>query len=108
MRKYTDCIHVPRRSKNERKNNENGIADPGPCPANCFIKLCIFIGIMSILSFITTSGMATNFLVSIRCIDERDKCVALGLGLTIATLFAFIPSPLVFGWIVGRHSIFLH
>ncbi|KOX72491.1 Solute carrier organic anion transporter family member 5A1 [Melipona quadrifasciata] len=48
------------------------------------------------------TGRASNFLVSVRCVDEKDKTVAMGFGLTIMSLFAFIPSPILFGFILDK------
>jgi hypothetical protein len=46
-----------------------------------------------------SSGTASNFLVSVRCVEERDKTVAMGFGLMFLALFAFLPSPVFFGFI---------
>lgn len=39
------------------------------------------------------------------CVEEYDKSVAMGFGLTFMALFAFIPSPIFFGWILDRSCI---
>lgn len=31
------------------------------------------------------------------CVDEKDKTVAMGFGIMLMSLFAFIPSPIIFG-----------
>ncbi|XP_044019893.1 solute carrier organic anion transporter family member 5A1-like isoform X2 [Aphidius gifuensis] len=103
--KYSECSCVLSKNINN-KIGSKGTAEPGSCQVDCFLKLCLFICILSIVSFMATSGMATNFLISIRSIDEIDKTAALGLGLTITTLFAMIPSPLVFGYIIQINCIF--
>lgn len=37
-----------------------------------------------------------------RCVDEKDKPVAIGFGLMLMSLFAFVPSPILFGIILGE------
>lgn len=37
--------------------------------------------------------------------EEKDKPVAMGFGLMLMSLFAFIPSPIIFGIILGEFKI---
>lgn len=37
-----------------------------------------------------------------RCVEEKDKTVAMGFGLMLMSMFAFIPSPILFGYIIGK------
>lgn len=39
------------------------------------------------------------------CVEEHDKPVAMGFGITFHALFAFIPGPIFFGWILDRACI---
>ena len=42
-----------------------------------------------------------------RCVEEKDKPIAMGFGMTMGSLCAFIPSPILFGIILGKNkSIF--
>ena len=81
-----------------------GTARPGACPVDCMHKFYIFLAVVCILKFSGATGRASNFLVSVRCVDEKDKTVAIGFGLTIMSLFAFIPSPILFGFILGKYT----
>lgn len=78
------------------------IATAGQCAVNCSKELFVFLAVMCFLKFIGATGRTSHFLVSIRCIDEKDKTVAIGLGGTLVHLFAFIPSPILFGYILDR------
>lgn len=78
-----------------------GTALPGACSVDCMEKFYIFLAVVCLLKFSGATGRASNFLVSVRCVDEKDKTVAMGFGLTIMSLFAFIPSPILFGFIMG-------
>lgn len=42
-----------------------------------------------------------EFFWDFRCVDEKDKPVAIGFGLMLMSLFAFVPSPILFGIILG-------
>ncbi|XP_035719579.1 solute carrier organic anion transporter family member 74D-like [Vespa mandarinia] len=79
-----------------------GTAIPGACPVDCMSKFHIFLAVMCLLKFSGGTGRASNFLVSVRCVDEKDKTVAMGFSLTIMSLFAFIPSPILFGFILDK------
>lgn len=79
-----------------------GKAIPGACPVNCFKQFVMFLSVMCFLKFIGATGRASNFLVSVRCVPEKDKTVAMGFGLMMMSLLAFIPSPIFFGWVLDK------
>lgn len=81
----------------------SGTAVTGACPIDCLQKFHIFLAVVCLLKFSGATGRASNFLVSVRCVDEKDKTVAMGFSLTIMSLFAFIPSPILFGYIMGKY-----
>ncbi|KAH8369791.1 hypothetical protein KR093_000982, partial [Drosophila rubida] len=80
----------------------NGQATPGACPVNCWTQFVAFLSVMCFLKFIGASGRASNFLVSVRCVPEKDKTAAMGFGMMLCSMFAFIPGPIFFGWIFDR------
>lgn len=84
-----------------------GNAVPSACPVDCKHRLYIFLGIICILKFIGAAGRATNFLVSVRCVEEKDKAPAMGLSLMMMSLFALIPAPILFGFIFGNIIILI-
>lgn len=77
-------------------------ASSGPCSVNCQKELFTFLALMCFLKFIGATGRISNFLISIRCIDEKDKTVSIGLSSTLIHLFALIPSPILFGFILDK------
>lgn len=79
-----------------------GTASPGSCPVDCFKEFVMFLTVMCVLKFSGATGRATNFLVSVRCVDEKDKPVAMGFGLMVMSLFSFIPSPIFFGMVLDK------
>lgn len=103
---FKGCTCVGNKNKDmssifSRSSSESS-AVSGPCVVNCQRELFIFLAVMCFLKFIGATGRTSNFLVSIRSIDEKDKTVAIGVGGTLIHLFAFIPSPILFGYILDR------
>jgi Organic Anion Transporter Polypeptide (OATP) family len=35
-------------------------------------------------------------------VKEKDKAVSLGFGMMLFSLFVFVPSPIIFGYIIGQ------
>ncbi|XP_054738862.1 solute carrier organic anion transporter family member 74D-like [Anastrepha obliqua] len=79
-----------------------GQATPGACPVDCFTQFVIFLSVMCGLKFIGATGRTSNFLVTVRCVPEKDKTVAMGFGMMMACMLTFIPSPIFFGWLLDR------
>ncbi|XP_023302200.2 solute carrier organic anion transporter family member 74D [Lucilia cuprina] len=79
-----------------------GQAMSGACSVNCFTQFVTFLAVMCLLKFIGATGRASNFLVSVRCVPEKDKTAAMGFGMMMMSMMAFIPSPIFFGWVLDR------
>lgn len=106
---FAECSCVGSDSRNQLSAFSWAFTDPkmttatsGPCEVNCQKELYMFLAVMCFLKFIGATGRTSNFLVSIRCIHEKDKTVAIGLGSVLVHLFAFIPSPILFGFILDK------
>jgi hypothetical protein len=82
-----------------------GSAREGACPINCQKEFYLFLAVMCFIKFSGATGRASNFLVSVRCVEERDKTVAMGFGLMFMCLFSFIPSPIFFGALLDKTCI---
>jgi hypothetical protein len=50
---------------------------------------------------VSETGITRHWL-SYRCVEEKDKPIAMGFGMTMGSLCAFIPSPILFGIILGK------
>jgi hypothetical protein len=83
-------------------SNHTKSASSGPCAVNCQQELFMFLALMCFLKFIGATGRISNFLISIRCIEEKDKSVSIGVSSTMVHLFALIPSPILFGFILDK------
>ncbi|XP_049762909.1 solute carrier organic anion transporter family member 74D [Schistocerca cancellata] len=98
---YTECSCVPRANVNGSWASEGGgEVLAGACPVDCMRPFITFLAIVCLLKFVGSTGRASNFLVSVRCVDEKDKPVAMGFGLTLMSLLAFVPAPIFFGYLL--------
>ncbi|XP_058461062.1 solute carrier organic anion transporter family member 74D-like [Malaya genurostris] len=79
-----------------------GKAMAGPCPLDCKREFITFLVVMCFLKFSGATGRASNFLVSVRCVDEKDKTVSMGFGMMLLSLMSFIPSPIFFGLVLDK------
>ncbi|XP_046672748.1 solute carrier organic anion transporter family member 74D-like [Homalodisca vitripennis] len=105
---YSDCSCVPRPLFNLTHEDVPDLQDPddswvireGLCPVDCGNQLLIFLTVMSFSHLAGSTGRTSNFLLTLRCVDDSDKTIAMALGLMLVTVFAFIPSPILFGHII--------
>ncbi|XP_065078887.1 solute carrier organic anion transporter family member 74D-like [Ochlerotatus camptorhynchus] len=81
---------------------QGGKALAGPCPMDCQKEFITFLVVMCFLKFSGATGRASNFLVSVRCVDEKDKTVSMGFGMMLLSLLSFIPSPIFFGLVLDK------
>nr|CAD7261265.1 unnamed protein product [Timema shepardi] len=69
----------------------------GPCPVDC-TKLLIINGVLGFsISILSSLGRVGSVVVNFRCVEQRDKVFAQGMSLMFASIFAFIPGPIIFG-----------
>lgn len=98
---YSGCSCI---LSNDLMNYESdfigGSAVASACPVDCSYQLILFMTILGLEKFISSSGRSANFLISIRCIREDDKSISIGISMALHSLFAFLPAPIVFGWII--------
>ncbi|CAG9855221.1 unnamed protein product [Phyllotreta striolata] len=86
--------------------SKGGFALPGRCQVDCFTEFYIFLCVVCLLKFSGATGRASNFLLTVRCVEEKDKSVAMGFGLMLMSLCAFVPSPILFGTILDKACLF--
>lgn len=82
-----------------------GSAIGGSCPVDCERQFIHFVAIMCFIQLTRATGWVSEFLVSVRCVEERDKTVSMGFSFMILCLFAFIPSPIFFGYLFDQFCI---
>lgn len=88
----------------ESTSQKAGFAIPGTCQVDCLFQFYIFLAVVCLLKFSGATGRASNFLVTVRCVEEKDKAVAMGFALMMMSLCAFVPSPILFGIILGKKT----
>lgn len=72
---------------------------------NCSLVFIIFMVVVCVLKFIGSTGRVSNFLVGIRCVEERDKAASMGFGVAFSSLLAFIPGPIFYGWLIDTTCV---
>lgn len=100
-RTFSECSCIEGIIHHELKQT----AQSGPCFINCKSKLTLFLIVMCFMKFIGASGRASNFLVGVRCVEERDKTLAIGFGMSMVRLLAAVPSPIIFGYIIDNACV---
>ncbi|CAG2100163.1 unnamed protein product [Medioppia subpectinata] len=90
-KQYSDCSCI----------DTPGVATEGFCEPNCGnnFEILIILGLIS--GIIGGQSWTGNVIISFRIVDPEDKSLALGLAGWFCSIFAFIPYPLVYGWVTN-------
>merc|ERR1712136_169805 len=72
------------------------------CESNCFDVFLTYVLIMGVMKFLSSAGRVSGAIIGFRCVDEEDKSFAIGLAYLFVSLFAFIPSPIIYGAIIDQ------
>ncbi|XP_022244931.1 solute carrier organic anion transporter family member 4C1-like [Limulus polyphemus] len=74
------------------------------CPFECG-NFVFYIVVLCIGKMISATARVGNTLVTLRCVEPKDKSLALGVLEAFFCLFAFIPYPLIYGAIVDSSCL---
>lgn len=85
--------------------SQSQIAMDGACPVDCNKQFLIFLAVMCFLKFVGATGRSSNLLLALRCVPSKDKTFSLGFGSMVYSVLAFIPSPIVFGWMLDSYCL---
>ncbi|CAG2175707.1 unnamed protein product [Oppiella nova] len=96
-----DCIDDIGMSGMVNHTGITGMATEGFCDSHCGNNFEILIILMAIAGIVGRPAMAGNVIISFRIVDEEDKSLAMGVAGAFYSLFAFIPYPLVYGWVTN-------
>nr|XP_018907628.1 PREDICTED: solute carrier organic anion transporter family member 2B1-like [Bemisia tabaci]XP_018907629.1 PREDICTED: solute carrier organic anion transporter family member 2B1-like [Bemisia tabaci] len=115
VKSYSNCSCIPSANETMSLNWSSGNSSSddsqslpwssvvfGKCPVDCSKQFFMFLAITCLNKFVGATSRASNFLISVRSVREQDKSVAIGFGMTLYSLFAFIPSPIMFGALVDK------
>ncbi|KAH8348878.1 hypothetical protein KR084_012110 [Drosophila pseudotakahashii] len=84
---------------------QSQIALDGACPVDCSKQFLIFMVVMCFLKFVGASGRSSNLLLALRCVPSKDKTFSLGFGSMVYSVLTFIPSPIVFGYMLDSYCL---
>lgn len=97
-----------RQERSVKEDNENSLLRmvPGVCLAGCAQGFYLFTIISFIINWFGATGRIGNILLNFRAVLEKDKSMSQGLALMLISLFALIPGPIIYGYIIdGTCSI---
>lgn len=75
----------------------NSTVTSGVCPENCQNTFYLLLGFLFFFSLIGSTTRVPNFLLTLRSIELRDKSASITFSISFLSLFAFLPSPIVYG-----------
>ncbi|XP_076371446.1 solute carrier organic anion transporter family member 74D-like [Tachypleus tridentatus] len=84
---------------------QNTTATNGYCPLECE-SLLWYIIIFSIFVLIHSTSEVGSMLLTLRCVEPRDKALALGLVYFAIGLFGNVPCPIIYGAVVDSACLF--
>lgn len=98
---FTDCICMKPEGDNYTLAEQDALsmAHIGYCDLKCD-KFIVYILLFSIFVFIHSTSEVGSMLLILRCVDPRDKAMALGLIQFAIGLFGNVPCPIVYGAVV--------
>lgn len=104
---YSNCVCLNHRFNNMTYRNNhtfsnytfNDTVTIGYCDSECS-NFIWYILIFSIFVFIHSTSEVGSMLLILRCVDPRDKAMALGLIQFAIGLFGNVPCPIIYGTVV--------
>lgn len=100
---FSDCLCLTSEDKNATLDADMnflyGNATIGYCDVQCS-NFIWYIILFSIFVFIHSTSEVGSMLLILRCVDPRDKAMALGLIQFAIGLFGNVPCPIVYGAVV--------
>jgi len=75
----------------------------GFCPSsNCDDLFYLAIGVFGFMSLIASTSRVGGTLISLRAVEPQDKAASLVILISFLSLFAFFPSPIIFGALIDN------
>lgn len=84
---------------------KSGSVKPGVCPVDCTQTFYMLLAFLFVFSLVGSTTRIPNFLLSIRSIEKRDKSASITFSVSFLSLFAFLPSPIVYGAILDTTCV---
>ncbi|XP_072166038.1 solute carrier organic anion transporter family member 3A1-like [Diadema setosum] len=68
------------------------------CPGyDCSSKQYTFLALLAVMIFLFSMSHVPGFMLFMRCVEERDRAVAIGVSSLLGRVLASIPAPIYFG-----------
>ena len=83
----------------------SGTVTSGICPVDCSTPFYAMLAFAVVFSIVGSTTRIPNFLLSLRSIEMRDKSASITFSVSFLSLFAFLPSPFVYGAILDSTCI---
>ncbi|GBM25824.1 Solute carrier organic anion transporter family member 5A1, partial [Araneus ventricosus] len=82
----------------------NFSATSGFCPVECDMFLP-YLAIVTVAKMLSATARVGNVIITLRCVDEKDKTLALGAVEFMISIFATIPYPLLYGHVINKACV---
>lgn len=96
MVNFSGCSCIMENSSISPEVIMSPVATSGPCKSSCQ-NLLPFLILLVVLTFTVAGTQMPLLMITLRSVHEEERCFALGLQFVILRLFAYIPSPIMFG-----------
>jgi len=80
------------------------VATPGSCTRQCSNALP-FMVLLFFMTFVVAINQMPLLMIVLRSVDEEERSFALGMQFVIFRLFAYIPSPILFGNVIDSTCV---
>ncbi|XP_037079695.1 solute carrier organic anion transporter family member 5A1-like isoform X2 [Pollicipes pollicipes] len=80
------------------------VATPGSCSRSCSNALP-FMVLLFFMTFVVAITQMPLLMIVLRSVDEEERAFALGMQFVIFRLFAYIPSPILFGNVIDSTCV---
>jgi len=78
--------------------------ETGFCQKTCS-NMYIYMILLSIIKFIVSLSTVGNLIINLRCVNDGDKALALGILATAVALFGFLPNPIIYGAVIDSSCL---
>ncbi|XP_046671826.1 solute carrier organic anion transporter family member 74D-like isoform X1 [Homalodisca vitripennis] len=72
------------------------------CPVDCQYDLIIFLVIFCIMSLLSSMSHSGLVIIQFRTVDPEDKSVSIALSEMMCSALAYIPAPIIYGYLIDK------
>jgi len=77
----------------------------GFCPGDCDSLFYVTLGLFGLLTLVGSTARVGSTLINLRCVDPSDKAASMVIMVSILSLVAFLPAPLIMGAIIDGSCV---